>query len=228
MPLFPAIAAADNLDDNLKAFRANYDLFKNEKQVGETILQVEKSDSRLRWQVTVKPSGLYALVINKQPYSESIFIRDTGDYRLSSLRISTGINDVPMEVADFDWQQSLLTATRKKKQVKLRLTSDVYDYLSIHWLAAQLSLADADRYELSFYRSGKLMNSTLTRKASESLKIGDNTVQTTVIEQTFDGSSRRLRYHYSQENLWLPIRIERNKKGKKTTVMLLKSLEEKL
>lgn len=222
MPLLSAKAA----DDTLKAFQARYDLIKNEKQVGETILQVEKSDSRLRWQMTTKPSGLYALITNKQPYSESILIRAKGDYRLSIVRNASSVKDPPQEVAKFDWKQSLLTAVRKKKQVKLRLSSAVYDYLSIHWFAAQMSLADVDRYELTFYRAGKLMKSTLNRTGTELLTIGDKTVQaTTVFEQIFEGSSRRLRYHYSQENLWLPLRIERNRKGKKTIVMLLKSLD---
>ncbi len=221
LSMFSAMAA----DDTLKAFQASYDLFKNEKLVGEAILQVEKSDNRLRWHMTTKPGGLYALITNKQPYSESILIRTKGDYRLSSVKNSTSMRDSPQEVANFDWQQSLLTATRKNKQVKRRLSRDVYDYLSIHWLAAQMSLADADQYELIFYRAGKLIKSTLTRTGTESLTIGNNTVPATVFEQNLEGSSRRFTYHYGQENLWLPLRIERNRKGRKATVMLLKSLE---
>ncbi len=221
VPIAQTLATADAL----KAFHASYDLFKDDRQVGETILQVEKSDARIRWQMTTKPGGLYALITNKQPYFESILIRTKGDYRLSSVRNSLSIKNRPEEVAIFDWQQSLLTATRKSKQVKLRLSEAVYDYLSIHWFAAQMSLADIDKYELTFYRAGKLLKSVLTRTGTESLKIGDKTVLTTVFEQNFEGSSRRLTYHYSQDHLWLPLRIERKRKGKKATVMLLKSLD---
>ncbi len=73
LSMFSAMAA----DDTLKAFQASYDLFKNERLVGETILQVEKSDDRLSWQMTTRPSGLYAFITNKQPHSESILIRLT-------------------------------------------------------------------------------------------------------------------------------------------------------
>lgn len=212
-------------DDLLSAFQARYDLFKNDRQVGETILKVEKSDGQIRWQSTTIPSGIYALITSKQPYSESILIRAKGDYRLSSVRISTGIKESPEEIAEFDWQQSLLSARRKSKQIKLPLNGDVYDYLSIHWLAAQMSLAQADQYTLTFYRSGKLMQSTLVRTGTESLEIRGKTVEATVYKQSFEGSSRRLTYHYGQKNRWLPLRIQRNKKGKKATVMLLKSLE---
>lgn len=212
-------------DDLFSAFQARYDLFKNDRQIGETILEAEKSDGRIRWQSTTIPSGLLALITSQQPYSESILIRTKGDYRLSSVRISTGIKESPEEIAEFDWQQSLLSARRKSKQVKLPLTGEVYDYLSIHWLAAQMSLADADQYKLTFYRSGKLMRSKLVRTGIESLEIGGKSVEATVYEQSFEGSSRRLTYHYGQKNRWLPLRIQRNRKSKKTIVMLLKSLE---
>lgn len=212
-------------DGSLGPFQARYNLFKNDKQVGETTFEVKKIDGRIDFQFTTIPSGLYALVTSKQPYSESILIRTKGEYRLYSVRISTDIKDKPQEVANFDWQQSRLTATRKSKQVKLPLNENVYDYLSIHWLAAQMSLADADRFQLTFYRSGKLMNSTLVRSGIESLEVGGKTIQTNVFEQYFEDSSRRLTYHYDPKNPWLPLRIERNKKGKKATIMLLKSLQ---
>lgn len=208
-------------DDALNSFNASYKVFKGDKQIGEATLKVEKTLARVRWQMTTIPGGLYALITSKKPYSESIMRRSKGDYRLSSVKISTDIKDTPEETAVFNWRQSKMTAARKNKQVNLSIKNDAYDYLSIHWLSAQMSLAQANRYDLVFYRKGKLMNSTLTRTGTEALDIDGKTVNTTVFEQSFEGSSRRLTYHYDLKNPWLPIRIERNKKGKKPTILLL-------
>jgi len=216
-------AMADN--NALMAFRARYDLYINDSRVAEVILQVEKTDHKLRWQMSTTPSGLYALFTSKRPYSESILTRTKGDFRLSSVRNSTGIKNTPQEAAVFDWQHFKLTVTRKNERTQLSLKNEVYDFLSIHWLAAQMSLANADNYQLTFYRKGKLIDSILTKTGDDSLIIGDKSVETVVFEQKFDGLSRRFIYYYNRLNPWLPLKIERYKKGKKTTVMLLTSID---
>ncbi|MCP4430040.1 MAG: DUF3108 domain-containing protein [Gammaproteobacteria bacterium] len=213
-------------DHSLSAFRASYNLFRNDKQVGESFLHIEKGNNRLSMQMITKPSGLYALITNLQPVTETTLIRAKGDFRLSTIRIFTNLNENPQEVVELDWQKDLLTSNRKSKQYQLPLTEEVYDYLSIHWLAAQMSLADADLYQLKFYRKGKLSTSTLLRSGTETLEINGKKIQATVFEQSFKGSSRHFKYHYDRQNPWLPLRIERTKKGKKTTVLLLKSVDE--
>ena len=223
--LLVSMASSYADDDSLQAFRASYDLFRNDKQVGETYLVIEKGINRLSMQMITKPSGLYALITNLKPVTETTLVRTKGDFRLSTVRILTNIDDVPQEVVELDWQKAILTARRKNKQYLLPLSEAVYDYLSIHWLAAQMSLANSDQYQLKFYRKGKLMTSTLTRAGLETLDIGGKRIETTVFEQSFKDSSRRLKYHYDRQNPWLPMRIERSKKGKKTTVLLLKSVK---
>ncbi|NNE62680.1 MAG: DUF3108 domain-containing protein [Gammaproteobacteria bacterium] len=216
-----ASVAADN---SFSAFQATYDLFRDDKQVGESFFLTEKTDDRIDMQMITKPGGLYALITSQRPVTESTLIHTKGDFHLSEVRISVNRNLDPAEHAVFDWQKSLLTVNRNREQRQLPLSEEVYDYLSIHWLAAQMSLADADRYQLKFYRKGKLRDSTLTRTGTEILEIGGRKINTTTFEHTFKISSRQLKYHYDQKNPWLPVRIERTRKGKKKTVLLLKSV----
>ena len=219
-----SVATSTSAGDQLLAFSASYDLFRNDKHVGESFLKIEKNNARIGMQMITKPGGLYALFTSQQPVAESTLTRGRGDFRLSRVQVSINLSEDPEEVAVFDWKQSQLKVTRKDKQHQAPLNGAVYDYLSIHWLAAQLSLANADYYELKFYRKGRLWDSTLTRTGSEILEINGNKINTTVFEQNFDNSSRRLKYHYDENNLWLPVRIERTRKGKKTTVLLLKAI----
>lgn len=217
-------ASSSTASDSLPAFNASYDLFRNDQHVGESFFKIEKTDARISMQMITKPGGLYALFTSQQPVAESTMIRGKGDFRLSRVQIAINLRKDPEEVAVFDWQQSLLMVDRKRKQHQLPLRDAVYDYLSIHWLVAQLRLAGADEYELKFYRKGRLRDSTLTRKGTEILDINGKQINTTVFEQNFNNSSRRLKYHYDENNLWLPVRIERTREGKKKTVLLLNSV----
>lgn len=222
--LFISAACSVVADDSLPAFSAGYDLFRNDSHVGESFFKIEKTNNRISMQMITKPGGLLALFTSQQPTAESTLIRGRGDFRLSKVQLSVSPDRDPEEMAEFDWQKSLLKVNRKKQQHQVPLNEAVYDYLSIHWLAAQLSLADVDRYALKFYRKGKLWDSALTRTGTEILEVNGRKINTIVFEQSFDNSSRRLKYHYDQNNLWLPVRIERTRKGKKKTVLLLKSV----
>lgn len=227
--LFLVSVASSNAADNpLTGFNASYDLFRNDKQVGESFFRVEKRENQLNMRLMSKPSGLYATVTDLQPVTETTLIRIKGDYHLSRVKIFANPEESPHEIVDFNWQKSSLTAKRKNGQYQLPLTEAVYDYLSIHWLAAQMALAEASQLRLKFYRKGRLMDSTLSRKGTEILEVLGKSIEATVFEHSFDGSSRRLRYHYDQQNPWLPLRIERSRKDKKTSVLLLKSVEAKV
>lgn len=212
-------------EDSLTPFNASYDLYRDDKHVGESFFKVEKTAGRIGMQMITKPGGLYALFTSQRPVARSTMIRGRGDFRLSRVQIAIKSGVDPEEVADFDWQQSLLRVDRKRKQYQLPLSEAVYDYLSIHWLVAQLRLADANFYELKFYRKGRIRDSTLTRRGVETLEIGGKKTDTIVFEHNFKDSTRRLLYHHDINNLWLPVRIERTRKGKKKTVLLLKSVD---
>lgn len=213
-------------DREIAAFDVSYDLFRDNNQVGEMTLKAEKSEAQLRWQAITRPTGFYALLTQKRPYSESIQKRTEVDFRLASVRIATNRNKQPYEIAIFDWEQFQLTSMRKgqKNRFALPEKANIYDYLSIHWLSAYMSLVNIDEYKLTFYRKGKLVQSVLTSMGTESLNIGRKMVQTKVFRQHFKASSQQLVYHYSFENPWLPLQIKSSEKGKKTVLMRLKSL----
>lgn len=222
--LLISAASSAAAGDSIPAFSASYDLFRDDTHVGESLLKTEKTNGRIEMQMITKPGGLLALFTSQQPVAESTMIRRRGDFRLHRVQLSISPGAPAEEIAVFDWKQSLLKVNRKSSQAQMPISKAVYDYLSIHWLAAQMSLADADDYKLKFYRNGSLFDSTLTRTGTETLEINGNKINTIVYEQNFKDSSRQLKYHYDENNLWLPVRIERSREGKKTTVLLLKSV----
>ena len=218
-----ASVQAFSADRKITTLEAIYDLLRDNKQVGETRLTVARHEDRLHWQSITTAMGFYAWLTDKQPYAESIQHRIRDDFYLSSIQISASMKEPPEEVASFDWHQSLMTSTRKGKQNQQPLSDHVYDHLSIHWLAAQMRLTNVEHCQLTFYRKGRLIQSTLVKTANEWLIVGNKTVQTTVFEQSFESLNHRFTYHYSHENPWLPLRIKLERKDRKTILMRLKS-----
>ena len=50
-------------------------------------------------------------------------------------------------------------------------------------------------------------------------------IEVFIFEQTTEGSRSKLKYFYDPQKPLLPIKIERTKPEKKTTIMLLRSVE---
>ena len=221
--LVPTSSLADA--PSIAPFSAIYTLYKGGLKVGESKLTVELSDSDMRWSLSSHASGIYALLTNKEPFSESVLQRSNESYQLTSIKLSNHQGDQPIESALFDWQKNKLKIKRKGKSKNIKLINTVFDYLSIHWLSAQMTINASTKTDFNFYRKGKLVNSTLKLLGEPEINIKEDTITTRLYEQNFKNSKTRYRYYYDLKNPLLPIKIERKKTGKKSTIMLFERLE---
>jgi len=222
-PVSPAGAA----EVPLRAFNASYDLHKSGMHFGTAELSLAPFENHWRWRLTTEARGIYAALYNKKPYTETVFSFDQGALHLRSIVLSDA-NDAhtkDYESVSFDWTNGKLNASRKGKQIGLALSADVYDYQSIHLLAASMQIQQLQQATVSFYRKGKLTDSTLVYQGEASVEIEGKQITARVFEQTINGSKTKTKYYYDARNPLLPLLVETRKKDDSPTVLRLRKVE---
>ena len=118
-----------------------------------------------------------------------------------------------------------VSVLRKGKHKQLALEAEVYDYHSIHLLAASMGMQQLDRATVDFYRKGKITRSELVYGGTENLDIDGKAVTASIYQQVIVKSSSQLKYYYAAENPLLPLRLEKRKPGKSPVTMTLRKVE---
>ena len=208
----------------IRPFDAEYALYKSGLKVGEATLELDKNDNGLRWRQSSEPIGIYALFTNKKPLSVSILERFGKDYRLARIRLSITRAEQPDESVILNWSKQQMKIKRKNTSQFIALKNTVYDYLSIHWLAAQMTVNNGSSSVFDFYRKGKLVRSKLMLLGQVTLDINDQVQTVTKYRHSFPASSRTYEYYYGADNPLLPLKIEKFKKGKSSSIMLFERL----
>ena len=205
-------------------FSASYTLLKGNSKVGKAVIKLAGTQDSISWQLDTEPSGLYSLLTTLKPFSESVMQINGSDFRLHSIFMSLSRNDEAVESATFDWKAKQGFFKRKGKKKSATLKSAVYDYLSIHWLSAQMTINSGTKTEFDFYRKGKLLRSTLALTNQTQLEINEDTIPVRCYHQKFDQSSRQYEFCYGSENPYMPLKITKIKSGKKPSILLFKKL----
>jgi hypothetical protein len=222
--LFSPAGAADI---SLRAFSASYDLHKSGMHFGTAELSLAPFENHWRFRLTTAALGIYALLYSKKPYTETTFNLEQGTLHLLSIVLSDakGENSEDDESVSFDWTKGIIKAVRKGKQVQLALSEDVYDYQSIHLLAASMQLQQLQQTTVSFYRKGKLTESKLVYQGETGVDIQGEEIAARVYEQTIEGSSTNTRYYYDAQHPLLPLLVETRKKDESPTILRLRKVE---
>lgn len=196
----------------LRAFTASYSLHKGSMHIGAAELSLEPFEQLWRWRLSTRARGIYAILINKKLYSETTFTRDQDDVRLQQIVIRDEKDKDEYESASFDWEARRMKVLRKGKRGKVALVASVYDYLSIHLLAAAMQRHQWDEKTVDFYRKGKLAKSRLVYLGDEMINVWGKQFEARVFKQTTEGSRTVIRYFYDANHPLLPLLIE-NRKG---------------
>jgi hypothetical protein len=196
----------------LRAFTAIYDLTTRGMNLGITKLSLEPVNELWRFRLTTRARGLYSILIHKKPYSDTTFSQSWDRVRLQQIIIADEKNKDDYESASFDWKSGQMQVMRKGKHTSEALTTDVYDYQSIHLRAAAMQLQDQENATVTFYRKGKLVESRLSFHGEGSVKIGGKDIDARIYEHTVAESKTRIKYYYDRKNPLLPLFIE-NRRG---------------
>jgi hypothetical protein len=209
----------------LRAFTASYDLTKSGMNLGTTNLSLEPLKGLWRWRLTTRARGIYSMLIRKKPYSETTFSHNQDKVRLQQIIIADENNKDKYESASFDWKSGQMQVIRKGKHTSVALTTGVYDYQSIHLLAAAMQLQELENATVNFYRKGKLVDSSLIYLGEGSVKIGGKNIDARIFEHTVTGSRVHIKYFYDQQNPLLPLLIERRESDDSPIILKLREVE---
>jgi hypothetical protein len=209
----------------LRAFTASYDLYKGNMHIAISEISLQREGQLWRWRTTTEAQGIYALLINIKPYSETTFIQAGDEIRIQQILITVPGDKKKHESASFDWDRGSVSVLRKGKHKQLALEAEVYDYHSIHLLAASMNIQQLDRATVDFYRKGKITRSELVYGGTGSIDIDGNTVNADIFEQMIVKSSSQLKYYYAAENPLLPLRLEKRKPGKSLITLTLRKVD---
>ncbi len=217
----PAYAA----DVPLRPFSASYDLLKGKRHIADTEIRLERAGEHWRWSSLTTAHGIYAWFTRKQPYTETSFSQSGGEFWISEILITDARKKKNPEMARFDWNKGEMEVLRKGKRKQFQLRAAVYDYQSIHLLAAVMGQQQLETTTIDFYRKGKLVKSELAYSGRQSLEISGQTRDANVYEQVVATSKSRIRYFYDTEKPLLPLRIEKLEAGEKPTILNLRQVD---
>ena len=209
----------------LRAFTASYDLYKGNMHVAISEISLQREGQLWRWRTATEARGIYALLISSKPYSETTFIQDGDEIRIQQILNTVPGDEKKHESASFDWDKRSVSVLRKGKHKQLALNAEVYDYHSIHLLAASMRTQQQDRAIVDFYRKGRITRSELVYGGSGKVDINGNTVNAYIFDQVITKSSSKLKYYYDAENPLLPLRVEKRKPGKSPVTLTLRKVE---
>jgi hypothetical protein len=114
---------------------------------------------------------------------------------------------------------------RKGKRSSVNLTTEVYDYQSIHLLAAAMPLQQLNEVTFTFYRKAKLVKSRLVYRGKGSVKVGDRDTNANIFVQTTSGSKTTVKYSYDPQNPLLPLIVESRKGDDAPSTMTLRKVD---
>lgn len=218
-------SAAAAADVPLRAFSATYKLYQGGMHIANSELRLEPTGDDWRWRMTTRARGLFSLFVRKQPFAETRFERGADGFRLREIVISDEKRPGRQEAARFDWQRGRVDILRRGKQFDLPLESGVYDYQSIHLLAASLPRRRGSEAMIDFYYKGRLGRSRVVYAGDASVNLDGEARPAHVFEQVLLHSNSRIKYYYDAQRPLLPLRIERLEAGESPTVMTLQSAD---
>jgi len=209
----------------LAPYQASYSLYRGSLNVARSELSLERSGRYWRWRQTSKAKGIYSLISNKVLYAETTLLRLGNRYKIHNILLTDDGDGDRFENARFDWNKQQIDIQYKNKRYVETVPGEIFDSHSIHLLTAQMLKQDIQQSEYYFYRRGKLAKSRLKRNGKTTLEINNKPIEAIVFEQTSEGTGSKLKFFYDPGKPLLPIKIERTKPGKKTTILLLESVE---
>lgn len=209
----------------LRAFTASYDLHKGSRHIATTELRLQRDGENWRWSSLTRARGIYKWFVRKQPLMQTRFGRHAGGFRLQEIRIGDARKNKTKESALFDWKKGEMQVVRKGKRKQARLAHSVYDYLSIHLLAATMGIRGSEEATVDFYRKGRLVESRLTHSGQEKVDVDGKSMDAIVYQQDIAESRSKIRFYYDADNPLLPLRIETLEPGESPVVLTLRRVD---
>lgn len=209
----------------LRPYTASYSLYKGGMHIAITELKLERAGEHWRWSSLTSARGVYAWFTRKQPYTETSFSQVDDKTRLREILNSDSGKKKAYESARFDWDLGKIDVLRKGKRWQVQLVEPVYDYQSIHLLAAVMGRQQLTKATVDFYRKGKLVKSRFVYSGKDRVDVNGSSIDANVYEQMIVRSNSKIKYYYDADNPLLPLRIEKLESGESPSILTLRQVD---
>ncbi len=209
----------------LRPFSASYDLYQGGLHLAITDISLQRYDGAWRWVSVTRARGIYRLFTDKRPYVETRFDRFGDEFRVTEILLDKNGGERHEETARFDWEAGRAQVLRKNKRSEIAIDEAVYDYLSIHLLAADSGQSGPGQQNIEFYNRGRLVKSSFVYSGQQAVSIDGKSVQANVYEQVVARSKSKVKYYYDAEHPLLPLRIEKLEAGESPSILALRQVE---
>ncbi len=223
IPLLVTIPGVTLASELLQPFTANYKLYKGGISVARITVSLQQQDNHWLWRSDMKPASWFSLFSDSQSFNKTRFVFENAAPTISQINLGEKQNEQLVETAIFDWSANKLFIQRKGKNRELTITKPVYDYQSIHLLAAELQRSEQKTKRVRFYRNGKLTTATMQYEGSRLLEYGNKPQQTEVFTLRRENSETVLTYFYAPGQPLYPIRVEQEEPDSSGFVILLQA-----
>jgi hypothetical protein len=224
LSITPALSWAEPLEN----FKASYLLEKYNNVVGLSTYELSQKAGDTHFFMRSKVSGLVALFRDDRIEEDSWLKQKNGALQLQRYSYhqygSKHNRNTELSVLwSNDGSTGTASGSHEGKPVSIKVTRGVRDALSFQ-LSLMQNMLNHGSLDFDVLNKNELTHYNFKRVGKDSLKIHDQTVDTTIVERQQDDRTTRL--WLANKFQYTPVKIELLKKGKTDSLMLIDQLSQ--
>jgi len=162
----------------------------------------------------IKPTGLSKIVARGRMHVESEFVSAADGIKPVRYRAVDTIRKEPEARIEFDWSMNQASGTVGSDEVLFQLDGLSHDAVSIQYALMHDLLNDRTNANYLLFDVDKMRVTSVREAGTKSVRTGAGTFEVVGIEHQREGSSRITTLWCAPELGYLPVIIERHRKGK--------------
>jgi hypothetical protein len=195
----------------LRQFEAGYSLLRNDQHIANATFRLAPRHDTWVWSMSTQPRGVYSWLTRKKPFAETHLVETPNGWQ-PLIEVSGDYPErSPKHAAWFDHANRLIYYAKTKSSKRLEFAPPIYNDHSIHLMYSRMKQQGVLKTSIPFYRNGRIARVKLTLEPGLRLERDGKDFAVDRLTQQFEGSDRKMIYHYTQETL-APLKIEQIKK----------------
>ena len=184
---------------------------------GQLSMTLKKEDGGLySYELTTKPGGFWRIIIDGSIWQKSTFILEGNDVlRSQTYELIDTIRSKPRKSrANFDWEDSLITGHYKDRAIKLPLTGNIIDKVSLQIAIIMDIRRGIDQSEYYILDKDKIQVVQVNRNSSAMINVPFGKFEAIEINRSSPDSNRTNTLWLAPELDYIPVKITQEENGK--------------
>lgn len=184
---------------------------------GQLSMTLRKEDGGLySYELTTKPGGFWRIIIDGSIWQKSTFILEGNDVlRSQTYELIDTIRSKPRKSrASFDWEDSLITGHYKDRAIKLPLTGNIIDKVSLQIAIIMDIRRGIDQSEYYILDKDKIQVVQVNRNSSAMINVPFGKFEAIEINRSSPDSNRTNTLWLAPELDYIPVKITQEENGK--------------